>query len=133
MAATFRLLLNISVLTTAGDAQAGPDLDPAVIGSSNPYPPRGWAESVAVRNGIAYCAVGSNLAIFDVRDPVKPVWVSARSIAGATVGDLGISVALFGSYVCFGHGAHLSIFDVKDPTEPRGWRWTNCFKRRCCC
>src|SRR5262245_24685841 len=121
VAAACRVLLTISVLAVASDVRASLDLDPAVIGSSNPYPPRGRLTAVAVQNGLAYCALGSSaLTIFDVRDPTKPFLLSARQAgAVADYGGWGNSVALFGSYVCFGHGSYLSIFDVKDPADPR--------------
>ncbi len=48
-------VLGVADAAAASTLGAGFDLDPVIIGSSNPYPPRGQVQSVAVRNGKNIC------------------------------------------------------------------------------
>ncbi|MBM3883167.1 MAG: hypothetical protein FJ387_26210 [Verrucomicrobia bacterium] len=98
------------------------DLDPILVGQSNPYPPRGDMFMLAVENGLAVGALSSGwLAVIDVRDPAQPRW---RSAIPGRVSGLALSrgyLLAIGSFQ--GPDAptdqwELAAFDLGNPDRP---------------
>jgi hypothetical protein len=94
------------------------DLDPQLVGYSPTI-----MNSIEVRDGVAYCAVGDGLAIIDVSDPTGPVHIGGFD----TEGGAG-RVALSAHYVYLTTPSNaedvftsytLHVIDVTVPTSPR--------------
>lgn len=102
-------------------AQTPPrDLDPVIVGRSNSDQPRGHVSAVAVRDGIAYCALTPfGLALFDLRDSARPHCLGRHEIpGGGWFNPSPRTVALYGTYACVA-GTEISVFDVNNATDPR--------------
>lgn len=107
-------LVQLVWLTTIAMPMAfAQDLDPQLIGRWSPS--AGSVESVLVRDGYAYAALGgAGLAILDVRNAARP----ARIGRCETAVDAR-HLALSGQYACLAGKAVLELVDVSNPTDPR--------------
>src|SRR5262245_47986529 len=89
------------------------DLDPVLRGSSPPSPP-GTAMAMAIQNGYAFVALGTNgLAIIDVSNPANP-----RRVGGFDTSGFASGVAVSGNYAFVADGdAGLQVIDVSNPAN----------------
>ena len=103
------------------------DLEPALLGRSLPFPPRGEVTGVVVDDGLAVCTLSSgSLSIIDVQDPARPRRRSAIRGANPYVpSKLAMShrrVFALGQFradaSASGAAAELGVFDLEKPERP---------------
>lgn len=82
--------------------------------------PRGPANDVFVRDGLAYLVVDNiGLVVADVRDPLKPVRVGTCPLGAAGTDLYDTRLAISGKYAyVVGEGIKLCVVDIADPFHP---------------
>jgi len=75
-------------------------------------------EALTIENDLAF-VVGSELCVYDVRDPAAPLRLSSTNISDVW----GLSVALTEQYLYVGGYRYLQAYDISDPSHPEQlWR-----------